>query len=86
MAPKRGRNPRQKVRMETRATPPTTRGPDVLGSVPGWGSGGLAAATPSGRAQQAFAGPRLGCRSWMGGGAACAVLLGQTARSPWERG
>ena len=35
---------------------------------PRWGSGGLIAATPSGRAQKACAGPRLGCRSWMGGG------------------
>ena len=35
---------------------------------PRWESGGLIAATPSGRAQKACAGPRLGCRSWMGGG------------------
>ena len=34
---------------------------------PRWGSGGLIAATPSGRAQKACTGPRLGCRSWMGG-------------------
>ena len=35
MAPKRGRNPRQKVRMETRAPPPSTRRSDALLSVRG---------------------------------------------------
>ena len=85
MAPKRGRNPRQKVRMETRATPPTTRGPDALGSVPGWDP--VASPRPP-----RLGGPRrrsqalgwVAARGW--GGAARAVLLGQTARSPWERG
>ena len=35
MAPKRGRNPRGKVRMEKRAPPPSTRGPDSVLSIRG---------------------------------------------------
>ena len=35
MAPKRGRNPRGKVRMEKRALPPSTRGPDSVLSILG---------------------------------------------------
>ena len=49
---------------------------------PRWGSGGLIAATPSGRAQKACAGPRLGCHSWMMGGGPRARCFQGRRRDP----